>query len=103
MTALDGAVLVRDAAVVAGRHHPEMDDKRREAPGQVFSIRQGQITEGGREAVAAMLPRNAAELAQRILQAAGQGRVALTTQHDLSMLEAGKGEREVVEPMIQRL
>src|SRR5450755_5128236 len=83
MTAFDGAVLVRDATVVAGRHLTEMDDERREAPGQVFGIRQSQITEGGREAVAAMLPRNAAEQAQRILQAAGQGRVALATQHDL--------------------
>src|ERR1019366_3164934 len=103
VSAFDGAVLVRDAAVVAGRHHTEMDDERREAPGQVFGIRQSQITEGGREAVAAMLSRNAAEQAQRILQPAGQGRVALATQHDLSMLEAGKGEREVVEPMFQRL
>jgi hypothetical protein len=50
-----------------------------------------------------MLPRNAAEQAQRILQAAGQGRVALATQHDLGVLEAGKGEREGVEPMFQRL
>src|ERR1035441_6540292 len=103
MPALDGAILVRDATVVAGRHHTEMDDERREAPGQVFGIRQSQITESRREAVAAMLPRNAAEQVQRILQAAGQGRIALTSQHDLSMLEAGKGQREVVEPMFQRL
>src|SRR5487761_2356363 len=100
MSALDGAILVRDATVVAGRHHTEMDDERREAPGQVFGIRQSQIPEGRRKAVAAMLPRNAAKLAQRILQAAGQRRVALTTQHDLSMLETGKGEREVVKPML---
>src|ERR1035437_3023908 len=101
MTALDGAVLVRDAAVVTGRHHAVMSDKRREAAGQVLDIRPGQIAEGRRKAVAAMLQGNPAQLAQGVLQAAGQGRVTLAAQYDLGMFEAGKGECEMVKPVFQ--
>ena len=103
MTALDGAVLMRDATVVTGRHHAVMRGQRREAPGQVLGIRHGQIAEGRREAVAAMFQGNSAQQAQGVLQTAGQGRVTLAAQDDLGMFEAGKGKREMVEPVLQLL
>ena len=77
VAALDGAVLVRDAAVVAGGQHAEMGDERLEAPGEVVGVGLGEVAERRRETVAAMLERGTAEQAQRALQAAGQGGVAL--------------------------
>src|ERR1019366_54355 len=103
MTALDGTVLVRDAAVVTGRHHAVMSDKRREATGQVLDIRPGQIAKRGRETVAAMLQGNPAQQARGVLQTAGQGRVTLAAQYDLGMFEAGKGECEMIKPVFQPL
>jgi len=46
------------------------------------------LAEGGREAVAAMLTRGAAECPEGILQALGQGDIALAAQHHMGMLEA---------------
>ena len=97
--ALDGAVLVRDAAIVAGRRHPVVEDERLVAAGQIQGIRLGQVAEGGREAVATMLARRAAEQAQGVRQTVRQGRIALAAEHDLGMLEAGMGEREMIQPM----
>ncbi len=39
---------------------------------------------------------------ERILQPSRQGDVALATQDDMGMLEAGPEQAEVVEPMIER-
>ena len=80
-----------------------MRGQRREAPGQVLGIGHGQIAKGRREAVAAMFQGNAAQEAQGVLQTAGQGWVTFTAQDDLGMLEAGKGEGEMVEPVFQHL
>ena len=49
-----------------------------------------------------MLPRHAAQRPQRVLQALGQRHEALAAEHDMGVLEAGEGEAEVIEPMIER-
>jgi len=61
-----------------------------------------EIAEGGRQAIAAMLLRNAAERPQRILQALGQRDEALAAEHNMGMLEARECQPEVIEPMRQR-
>ena len=81
---------------------PVVEDERLVAAGQIPGIRLGQVAEGGRETVAAMLARRAAKQTQRILQAMHQGRIALAAEHDLGMLEAGMGEREVIQPMLEQ-
>ena len=50
-----------------------------------------------------MFEGNAAEDGERVLQAGRQRGEALAAEHDLDVLEAGEGEREVIEPMRQRL
>ena len=49
-----------------------------------------------------MLARRAAERPQRVLQALGQRHEALAAEHDMGMLEAGEGQAEVIEPVIER-
>ncbi len=102
VTALDGAVLVRDAAVVAGWHHAEVGHEGLETPGEVIRVRLGEVAEGRRKAIAAVFPRHAAEQAQGILQAAGQGWVAFAAEDDLGMFKAGTRECKVVEAMFER-
>src|SRR5271166_1885923 len=50
-----------------------------------------------------MLLRRAAERPQCVLQTFGQGRETFAAEHDVSVLEAGEDEPEVIEPMIERL
>lgn len=50
-----------------------------------------------------MLPRNAAERPQGVLQALGQGDEAFAAEHDMGMLKAGERQPEVVEAVIERL
>jgi hypothetical protein len=50
-----------------------------------------------------MLLRCAAKRPERVLQALGQGREAFAAEHDVSVLEAGEDEPEVIEAMIERL
>ena len=59
VAALDGAVLVRDTAVVAGGQHAEMGDERLEASGEVVDIEFGEVAERRRKATAAVLARGA--------------------------------------------
>ena len=49
-----------------------------------------------------MLRRRAAERPQGILQTFRQGDEALAAQHHVGMLEAGIGQTEVIQAMIQR-
>ena len=63
--ALDRAVLVADARIVAGRRHAVMGAERFVALGQILLGVGAQITEGRREAVAAMLLGNAAQRGRR--------------------------------------
>jgi hypothetical protein len=101
--ALDRAILVRHAEVVAGRLHAIMGTQGLVAPGLILSGIAVEITERGREAVGAMLGRGAAERPQGVLQATGQGREALAAQHRLGMLPAGIGQDEVIQPVGERL
>src|ERR1700737_1977514 len=100
--AFNRTVLVRYAAIVAGRLHAVMRAQRLVAPRLILPRVVVEIAEGGRQAVAAMLQGSAAERPQRILQALGQCHEALTAEHDMSMLPAREGQSEMVEPVIQR-
>jgi hypothetical protein len=92
--ALDGAVLVRQAGVVAARLHAVVGAQRVVAPGQVLRRVAPEVAEGGRKAVAAVLARRAAERPEGALQALGQRDVALTAEHDMGVLEARMGSRK---------
>src|SRR4051812_39567385 len=87
--ALDGAVLVGDAGVVAGRRHPVMSAESLVATGQVGLGRRVQITEGRRQAVGPVLARGAAERPERVLQALGECDEALAPENHMRVLEAG--------------
>ena len=100
--ALDGAVLVRDAGIVAGRRHPVMRAQRLVAPGQVLLGVLVEIAEGGRQAVGAMFARRAAQRPERVLHALGQRDEALAAEHHMRVLEARVGQPEVIEPVVQR-
>ena len=50
-----------------------------------------------------MLARSAAERPEGVLQPLGEGDIALAAEHDMGMLEAGIGEPEVIEPVVERL
>jgi hypothetical protein len=50
-----------------------------------------------------MLLGRAAQRPQCLLQTFGQSHDTLAAEHDMAVLEAGEGEPEVVEPMVERL
>ncbi len=99
--ALDGAVLMGDAAVVARGLHAVVGAQRVVVRGQVVARALLEVTERRRQAVAAVLAWGAAQGPQGVLQPLGQRDVALATQDDVRMFEARAGEAEVVQPMIQ--
>src|SRR4029450_551475 len=99
--ALDRPVLVRDAGIVAGRRHSVVAHERLVALRQVLLSIPVEVTERGRQAVAAVLERYAAESPHGVLQALGQRHEGLAAEHDVGMCEAREGEAEVVEPMLQ--
>ena len=101
--ALDRAVLVRDAAIVARRRHAVMGAQLLVAPRQVLLGIAIEVAERRRQAVAAMLFRHAAQRPQRVLQAFGQRHEALAAEHHMGMLEARERQPEVVEPVLERL
>jgi hypothetical protein len=100
--ALDGTVLVRDAAVIAGRHHAVMCRQRGEPAGEVLRVIGTQVAERSRQAVGAMLVRRASQNGQRPRQPRRQRGVAFPAQHDLGVLEARIHQREMVEPVNKR-
>ena len=100
---LDRAVLVGNAAVVAGRFHGVVGAQRLVAPCLVRCCLGLEIAERRRQAVTAMLARRSAQEPQGVLQSGGQRGEALAAQHDLGMLPAGEGQAEMVEPMRERL
>ena len=100
--AFDRAVLVRDAAIVARRLHAVMAAQRLVAARLILPRIVVEIAEGGRQAVAAMLQRRAAERPQRVLQPFGQRHEALAAEHDMGVFPAREGQPEVIEPMIER-
>jgi hypothetical protein len=62
-----------------------------------------EVTECGREAVAAVFEGCTAQRPERVLQALGQGDEALAPDHDLGMAPAAERQAEVVEPMREGL
>ena len=101
--ALDRAVLVADAGIVAGRRHAVMGAERFVALRQILLGVGAQIAEGRREAVAAMLLGNAAQRPQGVLQPFRQRDKAFAAEHDMGVFEAGKGQAEVIEPAVEDL
>ena len=102
VAALDRAVFVCDAAVVARCHHAIMGNQRGVAPGDIFGIGDGEVAECGRQAVGAMLERYASQCRECDRQTRGQRDIALAAEHDFGMLEAGIGHREVIETVGER-
>ena len=99
----DGTVLMGDAAIVAGGPHAVMGAKLLVATRQILARIPVQIAERGGQTVAAMLVRCSAEQPQGILQPLRQGHEALAAENDMGVLEAGIGEPEMIEPMVERL
>src|SRR5262249_11664720 len=85
---LDDAILMRQAAIVAGRLHPITDAQGLVTRGEVFACMLVQITEGGREAVAPMLTRRPTQGSQRILQPFGERDITLATQSNVDVLKS---------------
>ena len=98
----DRPVLMRHTAVVAGRLHAVMEAQRVIAPGQIGASILVEVAERGRQAVGAMLVRRAAQGPQRVLQSFRQRHIAFAAEDDMGVREAGIGEAEVVEPVIER-
>ncbi len=101
VSAFHAAVLVRDAAVVAGRRHRVMLAKSLVAPGQVFLGFGRQVEKGGRERVGPVFEGRGPQAPQRILQAGGESGEALPAEDDLAMFPAGIDESEVIQPMVE--
>src|SRR5450631_1069630 len=101
MRTLDGAILVRNTAVVPARCHIVVLHQRLVSQREIILGIAVQIAECGRETIAAMLAWRSSKHPQRVLQTLGQRDKALTAEHDMGMLEAREGEPEVVEPMSQ--
>lgn len=99
---LDHPILMGQPAVVAAGCHTVMAAQAGIPGGPVLLDLRGEIVEGGREAVAAVLARRAAEGPERVLHPGGQGYEALAAEHDIGVLEAAEGEAEVVEAVRQR-
>ena len=91
---------MRHAGIVAGRLQTIVAAEGGVALGLVIAV--GEVAIGGREPVGAVLARHAAELPKRLLQALGQGGVALPALNDTDMLPAREGEPEVVEHVLER-
>jgi hypothetical protein len=88
--ALDRAILVPHAGIVAGRRHVVMGAERLVACCQILLGVGAQIVEGGRQTAAAMLLGNAAERPQGILQTFGQRHKTLATEHDMGVFKRGR-------------
>src|ERR1700731_2460216 len=101
MGALDRAVLVCDASIVARRHHAVMGAQLLIAAGEVLLGITIEIAERRRQAVAAVLLWYPTQPPQRVLQAFRERHEALAAKHNMSMLEARERQPEVIEPMIE--
>src|SRR5262245_10285332 len=99
---LDRTVLMRDAAVVAGWFHAVVAHELLIAAGEVLLLVAGQVAEGRREAVAAVLFGHGAERPQRVLQTLRERNEALPAEDDVSVLPAAIGQAEVIEQVVER-
>ena len=102
MRALDGAVLMGNAAVVARRLHSVVSTERFVTRGEIVARFAFEIAERRRQAVAAVLARCATEHPQRVLQPFGQRDIALAAEDDVSVLKARAGQPEMIQTVIQR-
>src|SRR6476620_11329172 len=100
--AFNGAVLMGDAGIVARRRHAVMVAELIVAARQVCAGLGVEIAEGRRKAVGTVLARYATERPQGVLQPFRQGHETLPAEHDMGVFEAGIGQPEVIEPVIQR-
>ena len=96
-------VLVADAWIVAGRRHAVMGAERLLARRQILLGVSAQITEGSREAVAAVLLGNAAERPQSVLQPFGQSDKAFAAEHDMGVFKARERQAEVIKSAVEEL
>src|SRR5260370_32687734 len=103
MGAFEGAVLMRDAGIVAGRGYAIVAAQFFVATGEVCCGIFVEVAERRRQAVAAMLAGNPAQRPQGVLDAFRQGDETLATEHDVGMLEAGIGKPKMIEPAVQGL
>src|ERR1700693_2289117 len=92
----DGAILVCDTPVVAGRYHVVMAHEPLVATRQILLSGAVQVAEFRRAASAPMFARRTAERPQCILQTLGQCDKALAAEHDVSMLEARERQPKMV-------
>ena len=99
---LDRAVLVRLAAVVARRRHGVVRAQRGVARRGVLALVRGEIAVGRGQAVRAVLAGRSAERPQGVLEALGQGGEALAAEHHVDVGEAGVGQPEVVQQVVER-
>jgi len=99
--ALDRAVLVGHAGIVAGRRHAVVGAQRLIAPGEVGLGRLVEIAEGRRQAVGPVLARRPAQQPQPVLEPFGQGDEAFPAEDDMRVLEARVGEAKVIEPVVE--
>ena len=103
MGAFDRAVLMGYTFGIPRGRHAIMSAQRVNAVGEVGLSRLLQILERSREAVGPVILRNAAKRPEGILQPFGQRHIALATEHNMGMLEAGIGQPKVIQSVIQRL
>ena len=101
VAALDGAVLMGHAPVVACRLHAAVATQPLVTPPEVVASVTPEVGEGRRQAVGPVFVRHAAQLPERVLKPAGQGGLALAAQHDLGMLPTRIDQGEVVDAVGQ--
>jgi hypothetical protein len=94
---LDRAVLLRLARVAAARSHAVVLAQTGVAAREFLLF--GQVVEGRRQAVGAVLLGHATQAPQRRLQPGGQRDEALAANEHDRMAPAGVGERELVDPV----
>ena len=86
MGRIDRAILMRDTAIVAGGRHAVVAAQRIVSDGPVLLDLRGGVAESGREAVAAILARCAADCPERVLQSRSQRHEALATKKEVGVL-----------------
>ena len=100
--ALDGAVLMGDATVVAGGDHAQMGAELAVAAGEISRVAAVAVAIAGAEAVGAVLSRHSAAQHQSVLQRLGQGDKTLAAMDHLHMAPARIGQTKVEQPMLKR-
>ena len=91
-----------DPAIVAGRRHPIMGAQVLVSGGQILLRLRSRLRKAA-DRLSVRCSRGAPPSDHRAFcSPLGQGDEALAAEHDMGVLEAGIGEPEVIEPMIER-